>query len=106
VPWLATEYAWNAITRLTLAKSARHVKWSDGKPFHRPGRDYTFNLLKSNDALIGTGSNVLREYVDSISAPDASTVSFKFNTVYTLALYDLANQIIVPRHLGKMSRIP
>jgi peptide/nickel transport system substrate-binding protein len=62
---------------------------------------YTFNLLKTNDALAGTASSIMQEYVDSITATDDSTVEFKFNTVYTPALYDIADQVIVPQHIWK-----
>ena len=37
----------------------------------------------------------------AVSAPDDFTVEIKFKTVYTLALYDLANQYIVPEHIWK-----
>jgi peptide/nickel transport system substrate-binding protein len=106
VPWLSTGYTWNTDNTLLTFKIRPNVKWSDGQPFTAQDVVYTFNLMKSNDALIGTGSNVLREYVDSVTAPDDSTVEFKFNTVYTLALYDLANQIIVPQHIWKDVKDP
>ena len=99
VPWLATEYAWNADNTVLTFKIRQNVKWSDGKPFTAQDVIYTFDLLKNNDALTGTGTNVLREFVDSINAPDDSTVVFKFKSVYTLALYDLANQLIIPQHI-------
>ena len=67
---------------------------------------FTFDLMKNNDALIGTGSNVLREYIDSVTAPDTSTVEFKFKSVYTVALYDLADQDIVPQHIWKDVKDP
>lgn len=106
VPWLATEYTWNADNTLLTFKIRKNVKWSDGKPFTAQDVVYTFDLLENNDALTGTGTNVLREYIDSITAPDDFTVEFKFKTVYTLALYDLANQIIVPQHIWKDVKDP
>jgi peptide/nickel transport system substrate-binding protein len=101
VPWLATDYSWNTDNTLLTFKVRQNVKWSDGKPFTAQDVVYTFNLLKTNEALTGTGTNVLKEYIDSITAPDDFTVVFKFKTVYTLALYDLANQLIVPEHIWK-----
>ena len=86
VPWLATGYSWNTDNTLLTFKIRPNVKWSDGQPFTAQDVVYTFTLMKNNDALIGTGSNVLREYIDSVIAPDAATVEFKFNTVYTIAL--------------------
>lgn len=101
VPWLATGYAWSD-GNMTLTFAIReNVKWSDGQPFTANDVVYTYNLLSNNDALTGTASSVLSEYIDSFSAPDDHTVVFKFKSVYTPALYDIANQIIVPEHIWK-----
>ncbi len=97
VPWLATGYSWNADNTLLTFTIRPNVKWSDGQPFTAQDVVYTFDLMKNNAALIGTGANVLREYIDSVTAPDTSTVEFKFNTVYTIALYDLAEPAHRPR---------
>jgi peptide/nickel transport system substrate-binding protein len=101
VPWLATDYSWSTDNTLLTFKLRQNVKWSDGQPFTAQDVAYTFNLLKTNDALTGTASSIMQEYVDSITAPDDSTVEFKFNTVYTPALYDIADQVIVPQHIWK-----
>ncbi len=101
VPWLATEYSWNSDNTELTFKIRHDVKWSDGKPFTAQDVVYTFDLLKNNEALTGTATSILNEYVDSFSAPDDYTVVFKFKTVYTLALYDIANQFIVPQHIWK-----
>ncbi len=101
VPWLATGYAFSA-DNLTLTFTIRQgVKWSDGTPFTANDVVYTYDLLKGNEALSGTATSVLSEYIDSYSAPDANTVVFKFKSVYTPALYDIANQFIVPQHIWK-----
>ncbi len=101
VPWLATAYAWSA-DNLTLTFTIRKsVKWSDGQPFTAKDVVFTYDLLKNNEALTGTATSVLSEYIDSYSAPDDNTVEFKFKSVYTPALYDIANQIIVPQHIWK-----
>jgi peptide/nickel transport system substrate-binding protein len=101
VPWLATGYSWNSDNTLLTFNIRDNVKWSDGKSFTSQDIVYTFDLLKNNGALTGTAVNVLSEFIDIVSAPDEHTVEFKFNQVYTLALYDLANQIIVPEHIWK-----
>jgi len=101
VPWLATKYQWSE-DNLTLTFTIRqNVKWSDGEPFTAKDVVYTYNLLQNNEALTGTAASVLNEYIDSFSAPDDFTVVFKFKSVYTPALYDIANQIIVPEHIWK-----
>jgi peptide/nickel transport system substrate-binding protein len=101
VPWLAKEYTWNADNTLLTFKLREGVKWSDGKPFTAGDVIYTFDLLKKNAALMGSAVNVLGEFVESYTAVDELTVEFKFNTVYTPALYDIANQFIVPEHVWK-----
>ncbi|HTX79887.1 MAG TPA: ABC transporter substrate-binding protein [Longilinea sp.] len=101
VPWLATDYSWNADNTLLTFKLRQNVKWSDGQSLTAQDVVYTFDLMKNNDALTGAASSVLQEYIDSVTAPDDLTVEFKFNTVYTPALYDLADQIIVPQHIWK-----
>lgn len=101
VPWLATKYQWSD-DNLTLTFTIRqNVKWSDGEPFTAKDVVYTYNLLQNNEALTGTATSVLSEYIDSFSAPDDFTMVFKFKSVYTPALYDIANQIIVPEHIWK-----
>ena len=101
VPWLATANKWSS-DNLTLTFTIRsNVKWSDGQPFTAQDVVYTYDLLKNNEALTGTASSILSEYIDSYSAPDDNTVEFKFKSVYTPALYDIANQIIVPQHIWK-----
>jgi peptide/nickel transport system substrate-binding protein len=101
VPWLATAYTWSTDNKTLTFTIRQNVKWSDGQPFTANDAAYTFNLMKSNSALTGTASSILQQYIDSVTAPDASTVVFQFNTVYTPALYDLANQVIVPEHIWK-----
>jgi len=97
-PWLATEYKWsedNLTLTLTLRKG---VLWSDGEAFTSADVITTFDLLKKPE-LVGTASSVLNEYVESYTAVDDFTVEFKFKTVYTLAIYDLVAQLIMPKHI-------
>ena len=101
VPWLATEYTWNADNTVLTFKIRQGVKWSDGQPFTAKDVIFTFDLLKNNPALATVATGILTDYVESYSAPDDFTVEFKFKTVYTPALYDLANQYIVPEHIWK-----
>ncbi len=101
VPWLATGYGWNADNTLLTFKIRQGVKWSDGQPFSAKDVLFTFDLLKKNAALATIATTILTDYVDTVTAPDDVTVEIKFKTVYTLALYDLANQYIVPEHIWK-----
>jgi peptide/nickel transport system substrate-binding protein len=101
VPWLATAYAWNEDNTQLTFTIRQGVKWSDGQPFSAKDVLFTFELLKKNPALATVATSILTDYVDTVSAPDDSTIEIKFKTVYTPALYDLANQTIVPEHIWK-----
>jgi peptide/nickel transport system substrate-binding protein len=103
VPWLATGYQWST-DLLTLTFTLRQgVQWSDGTDFTSADVVYTFNLLKTTAGLSGQGGAAVASggYIDSVTAPDANTVAFKFNKVYTPGLYDLFKQNIVPEHIWK-----
>ena len=101
VPWLATEVSWNADNTVLTFKLRPNVKWSDGQPFTANDVVYTFDLLQANAALQGAASTVLTEYIASYKALDDKSVEFTFKSVYTPALYDIANQFIVPQHIWK-----
>jgi peptide/nickel transport system substrate-binding protein len=106
VPWLATAFTWSD-DNLTLTFTLRpNVKFSDGQPLTSKDVVYTFDLIKNNTALTGFASSVLADYIDSFTAPDDATVVFKFKTVHTPALYDIANQTIVPEHIWKDVKDP
>jgi peptide/nickel transport system substrate-binding protein len=101
VPWLATEYTWNADNTALTFKLRQGVKWSDGEPFTAKDVIFTFNLIKNNAALATVATAILTDDVDTFTAPDDYTVEIKFKTVYTPAIYDLANEYIVPEHIWK-----
>lgn len=103
VPWLAAGYEWSA-DNLTLTFTLRDgVKWSDGEPFTSADVVYTFNTLKNVKGVAGYGLVAVQEggYIESVTAPDAAHVAFKFNRVYTPGFYDLIAQQIVPEHIWK-----
>ena len=101
VPWLADSYSWSADNTVLTFKLHPGVQWSDGQPFTAKDALFTFNLVHNNSALASAASGVMNEYVDSIAAPDDTTLEFKFKTVHTPAVYDLALQIMVPEHIWK-----
>jgi peptide/nickel transport system substrate-binding protein len=101
IPWLATAYKWNDDNTELTFTIRQGVLWSDGQPFSASDVIFTFDLLKKFPALATTATSILNDYVDTVTAPDASTVLIKFKKVYTPALYDLSNQYIVPEHIWK-----
>lgn len=102
VPWLATGYQWSTDNKTLTFTLRDGVKWSDGQTFTANDVVYTFNLFKSTPGLQGTGLQAMTgDNVASVTAPDAKTVVFQFTQVYTPALYDIAQQSIVPQHIWK-----
>jgi len=102
VPWLATEYAFNADNTELTFTIRDGVSWSDGTPFSAKDVLFTFNLLIENTALPGTGGvRGVLESVSSVDMPTENTVRFVFSKVYTPGLYDLGHQMIVPEHIWK-----
>jgi peptide/nickel transport system substrate-binding protein len=101
--WLAKDYKWSD-DLLTLTFTLQDgVKWSDNTDFTSTDVVYTFDALRTNDALAGMGKVAVAAggFVDSVIAPDAKTVEFHFNKVYTPGFYDIINQYIVPEHIWK-----
>lgn len=94
--------------------------WSDGTPFTANDVVYTFNAYLENAALAAGGARVVAPILASVqvggatpegspaaspvaspaASPAASgnTVVFTFSEVNTIALYDVASQVIVPQH--------
>ena len=99
-PWLATGWEFST-DNTTLTFTIRDgVKWSDGEPLTAADVAFTFNYLIANEGLPGTeGVRGVLPFLKSIEAPDATTAVFTFNTVFTPGLYDIAEQMIVPKHV-------
>lgn len=93
VPWLATDYAWNdSGTELTFT-TREGVLWSDGEPFTAADVAFTFSLIK--DSFAGGGY----PYLDNVEATDDQTVVFHFSEIFSPALYEVGQQVIVPEHV-------
>lgn len=91
IPWLAT--AWTvAPDGTSIEFTVRDdVKWSDGQPMTAEDVVYTFELQKE---LLGGF-----EYVDAVTLKDPSTVSFTFNKPFSPGLYEIGQQVIIPKHI-------
>jgi peptide/nickel transport system substrate-binding protein len=100
VPWLATEYKFSSDNKKLTFTVHDNVKWSDGQPFTAKDVAFTFNLFKDKKGLQGPGSNTW-VYLESVTAPDDKTVEFNFAKVFTVGIYDIATQVIVPEHIWK-----
>jgi peptide/nickel transport system substrate-binding protein len=109
VPWLATKYEWSADNKTLTFTLRNDVKWSDGQPFKASDVAYTFTLFKNTNGLQGPGGQAMNgdtAYVDTVTAPNDTTVVFNFKTVFTPGLYDIVAQNIVPEHIWKDIKDP
>jgi len=122
VPWLAESWSFNKENTVLTFKTRAGVKWSDGTPFGAKDVAFTFNLFKKFPALPGNGARSVIDYLPTIEATDDTTVVFSFGKPvpaaaagatpvaspaasspepYTVGLYDIGSQNIVPEHIWK-----
>jgi peptide/nickel transport system substrate-binding protein len=99
-PWLASEWAFSE-DNLTLTFTLQSgVTWSDGTPLTANDVAYTWNLLIGNEAIPGNGgSRAAIPYLSTVEATDDATVVFTFAEVFTIAQYQIGQQVIVPEHI-------
>ncbi|MDQ3657658.1 MAG: ABC transporter substrate-binding protein, partial [Chloroflexota bacterium] len=100
VPWLATGYEYSD-DNLQLTFTLREgVQWSDGEALTANDVQFTFEYLLEHTALAGTeGVRGSIPLIESVEATDDLTVVFTFNQVFSPSLYDVGEQMIVPRHI-------
>ncbi|MDQ4099494.1 MAG: ABC transporter substrate-binding protein, partial [Chloroflexota bacterium] len=98
VPWLATEWAFSADNLTLTFTTRRNVSWHDGTPFTARDVAFTLNLMIANPALQGAARGTL-DHVSAVQATNDTTVVITFKEVYTVGLYDIGGQNIVPEHI-------
>ncbi len=106
-PWLAD--TWSFSDDLLTLTFTMHpgINWSDGTPLTAQDVKFTFDTLIANEGLSGTGAiRTVLPRLASIEAPDDATVVFTFKEVFTLNLYDIAEQMIVPKHIWETVEDP
>jgi peptide/nickel transport system substrate-binding protein len=96
-PMLATSYTWTDAKTITF-NIRSGVKWNDGQPFSADDVAFTFNLMKSNDALdlyaLWTGAGL-----QSVTA-SGDKVTMSFANPAKAYFFQFANQVgIVPKHI-------
>ncbi len=95
VPWLASSYKWNAGFTSVTFTARDGVKWSDGKAFSADDIDFTFNLIKDNQAL-----NPSAIPIESVTE-SGKTVTLKFKDSQFVNQAASIGQFIVPKHIWK-----
>jgi peptide/nickel transport system substrate-binding protein len=92
-PWLAKSWSYgpNAMSLTFNLRSG--VLWSDGQPFSATDVAYTFQILKKWFA--GGGF----PYIKNVIAVNPTTVEFTFSQPSSIALGQVGQQVIVPKHI-------
>jgi len=95
-PWLAQRYEFSSDAKTVTFHLRTDVKWSDGQPFTSDDVVFTLNMLKQYPTA---DSNGLWQYLQSVQAPDSSTVVVTLQKAYAPLLWYLAGQTwIVSKH--------
>lgn len=99
-PWLATGFEYNDdYTQLTISLRD-DVTWNDGTPFTADDIIYTIETVKANEQL---GGSSLREFVDTVSAPDPHTLQINLTKPAPRFIYEFYGQVtgfsIWPKHI-------
>jgi peptide/nickel transport system substrate-binding protein len=100
VPWLATGYEFSD-DNLQLTFTIRDgVSWTDGEPLTANDVQFTFEYMAEHTAVPGTeGVRSSIPLIGSVEATDDATVVFTLNQAFSPALYDIAEQMIIPQHI-------
>ena len=95
-PWLAQSYNFSGDAKTLTFHLRTDVKWSDSQPFTSDDVVFTLDMLKQYPTA---DTNGLWQYLQSVQAPNSSTVVVTLKTAYTPVLWYLAGQTwIVSKH--------
>ncbi|MDU7336825.1 MAG: ABC transporter substrate-binding protein [Clostridium sp.] len=97
IPDLAKSVDYDEATLTYTFHLPNNIKWHDGKTFSAEDVVYTYNLLTKDKSL---SSSLTSNYEDinSVTAPDATTVVIRLNK-YNAAMLDYFTIGILPKHL-------
>lgn len=107
IPWLATDYEYNAdFTALTFTFDP-NAKWNDGKPLTSKDFKFTAEQMRDNPTLLGTTGNLkanLEDFVKNIATPDDQTAVMELKGPNPRFHYDYICSIvaafdILPEHI-------
>jgi peptide/nickel transport system substrate-binding protein len=97
VPYLARAWEWSADRTTLTFRLHRGLRWHDGKP--TTASDAVFTLLAARDFRTGYSRAADFSAVDTIVAPDDSTVVLEFDAPQPLFPLVLCELPILPAHL-------
>lgn len=99
---LASGYSYDAATNTYTVKLKPGITWHDGQPVTSKDVAYTYKLIQNPDAQSPLQSS-WKDIV--ITAPDATTVTFKLPSQLVSFPYTLTNGIVPEHILGKISPV-
>ena len=94
---LGTGYKWSNGNTVLTVKTRPGVKWNDGQAFSAKDVAFTFNYIHKNPGL--DLSAVWATGLQSVTAPNDSTVVFSFANKNTPIFNYISNTPIVPEHI-------
>lgn len=101
-PWLGTGWKYNSdFTELTITLNPK-AKWNDGQPVTSADLRFSIEMLQKNESLLG-GTDI-RQFVDSVTTPDAQTATIKLKTAnprfhYVFICGIVGGFEVVPEHI-------
>jgi peptide/nickel transport system substrate-binding protein len=95
IPWLATASTWSNGGRVLKLTIRNGVKWSDGQPFSAADVAFTFNMIKTHQAINFNGLQITNV------ATSGNTVTLTFAKPAYSQFYYIASTYIVPEHIWK-----
>jgi peptide/nickel transport system substrate-binding protein len=98
IPKLAESWVISPDGKTYTFKLRQGVQWHDGKPF--TSADVLFSFQKYLPVTFSR-TKLIMEKVESITAPDASTVVFKLKSTYPafMLIFEATGGTIMPKHL-------
>ena len=96
-PYLAREWSWSADRKTLRFRLVPGVRWDDGAP--TTARDVRWTLDAARDPVVGYPRLTDLADLDSVSAPDDSTVVLGFSTPQARLPDVLTDLAILPAHL-------
>jgi peptide/nickel transport system substrate-binding protein len=101
-PYLARSWTWAPDRRTLVFRLQTDVRWHDGEP--TTARDVAWTLTAARDPATGYPRTTELADVDSVGAPDDSTVVLRFTSPQRRFPDLLTDLAILPYHL--LSRVP
>ena len=99
VPWLATDWGFNADSTVLTVNLREGVTWSDGEAFDADDVVFTWGLFQQFEGLGGNGGRSAWQFLDKVEKLGDYSVGFYFARPSTPTIHEIGGQVIVPEHI-------